>query len=347
MFFKKNQFFFFLFFIGHFVSGQTICGQIARVEACSAQKATVQTQPRVTIYVHGTTTKLGLKFLSKFCKEVSFGRQGVHHIDQLPECALLRKDAALLQQKDPERFDIEHFYTFGWSGQLSFKAREIAGKQLFGDLLALLKDYKNKYGVCPQIRIMTFSHGGNVALNMVKSLPFFPCESVYLELIIVACPVQKVTEKLIEHECISQSYVISSTRDLLQVVDFYKFENKRHFPERFFNNQKTNCCQIEVKINNRGLGHIDLMRSFMLHLPYALKTADSSLLRQPYSHREVLSDLVHGSCCSVIPCAIDDPCFRFYNVFNLPKVVRGIRKPEKISKKQKKKHHKKVNQSQG
>lgn len=335
MFFKKNHLFFFLF-IGHIVCGQIVC-----VEACSGTKATVQAQPHVTIYVHGTTTKFGLKFLSKFCKEVSFGQPGIHNINQLPECALLKKDAALLQQYDPERFDVEHFYTFGWSGQLSFKAREIAGKQLFDELLALLKNYKNKYGVCPQIRIMTFSHGGNVALNMAGHLPFLPCESVYLELIIVACPVQKVTEKLIEHECISQSYVISSTRDLLQVVDFYKFEKKRYFPERFFDTQKTNCCQIEVKINNRGLGHIDLMRSFMLHLPYVLKLADSSLLRQPYSHREVLDDLARGSCCSVTACSIEDPCFRFYNVFNLPQVIRGIRKPEKISKKHRIKHHKK------
>ena len=39
----------------------------------------------ITIYVHGTTTKVGLKLLSKFCKDVTFGKSGVHHFNQLPE----------------------------------------------------------------------------------------------------------------------------------------------------------------------------------------------------------------------------------------------------------------------
>ncbi|HSW76206.1 MAG TPA: hypothetical protein VLG50_04140, partial [Candidatus Saccharimonadales bacterium] len=322
MFFKKNQFTCLLLFIGHI-----LCGQIFSVNKI------VPVQQHVTIYVHGTTTKLGLKFLSTFCKEVSFGQPGIHHIDQLPQCALLRNDAALLAQQDPERFDVDHFYTFGWSGQLSFNAREIAGKELFEQLRALLKDYKNKYGLYPQVRLLTFSHGGNVALNMVKHLPFFSDEKVYLELIIVACPVQKITEKLIEHDCISQSYVISSTRDLLQVVDFYKHEKKRYFPERFFDTKKTNCCQIEVKINNRGIGHIDLMRSFMLHIPITLKKADSWLLRQPYLYVKGLGDHEHMLDSGIISCEIQDPCFRFYNVFNLPQVIAGKRKPEKKIKK--------------
>jgi hypothetical protein len=228
----------------------------------------------ITIYVHGTTTKLGLKLLGKFCKDVTFGAPGVHHFSQLPECSLLLKDAQALQNGDSKRFDLNHFYTFGWSGSLSFKEREKAGKHLYTDLIKLLEKHKFKYGKFPKVRIWTFSHGGNVALNMVKSLPFFDDQPVHLELLLVAVPVQKVTEKLIEHPCITQSYVISSTRDIMQVVDNYKFEKKRYFPKRFFDTTASNCCQIKVMINHRGLGHSDLLRSFTMHLSDALNFAD-------------------------------------------------------------------------
>ena len=83
----------------------------------------------ITIYVHGTTTKVGLKLLSKFCKDVTFGKPGVHHFNELSEISLLLKDAQTLQNGDAKRFDAAHFYTFGWSGSLSFKAREKAGKR--------------------------------------------------------------------------------------------------------------------------------------------------------------------------------------------------------------------------
>lgn len=292
----------------------------------SAHLKTLKAPDFVTIYVHGTTTKLGLKFLGRFFKDVAFGQPGLHHIDELPAQALLRKDALTLQEGDPKRFDAQHFYTFGWSGKLKFKAREKDGKALYEDIKKLLKDYKKQYGFYPKIRLLTFSHGGNVALHMAEHLPFFEGEHVHLELVLVAVPVQKVTEKLIEHPCIDQSYVISSTRDLLQVVDFYRYEKKQYFPCRFFETTKQNCCQIQVMINGRGLGHIDLMRSFMVHLPQALNYADK-LTKQKVC---LLPDLFTKPCYDdqpvLVTCEIEDPKFRFYNVFNLPQVVRGQRK---------------------
>ncbi len=260
----------------------------------------------ITIYVHGTITKVGLKLLSKFCKDITYGASGVHHFDCLPCNSLLLKDAQNLQNADGNRFCAKHFYTFGWSGALSFKAREIAGKELYDGVKELLQKYQNQYGKVPKVRIWTFSHGGNVALNMVKLLPFFDDKSVHLELLMVAVPVQKTTEKLIEHDLIAQSYVISSTRDIMQVVDRYKFEKKHYFPKRFFDTSKQNCHQIKVLVNNRGLGHADLLRSFTPHLPSVLNFADGK-----------------NGC---IDFCVYDSKFRFYNGFNLVPVVRGKQK---------------------
>lgn len=283
----------------------------------------------VTIYVHGTTTALGLKFLTNFFTDVSFGDQGLHHISKMCENAMLRKDIELLQELDPNRFCVDHFYTFGWSGKLKDKARKEAGKKLYDDLCILLKEYKKEYGFYPSVRLLTFSHGGNVALHMVKQLPFFVDQEIDLELVLVAVPVQKTTSQLIEHPCIGKSYVISSTRDLIQLVDFYTYENKRYFPQRFFDTKKSNCHQIEIEINNRGLGHIDLMRSFMIHLPSALSKADQLRTNQFYLNGKALD--LHACDCESdkIIYKVIDPQFRFYNVFNLEKVVRGKRKPLK------------------
>lgn len=281
----------------------------------------------VTVYVHGTTSAIGLKFIGRFCKDVAFGQPGVHHLNELPDNALLRADVDCLQKGAPDRFCSEHFYTFGWSGQLSFKARAQAGKDLFTGLKALLADYKCKYGFYPKLRIMTFSHGGNVALNMVQYLPFLVEQHVYLELLIIACPVQKVTEKLIEHDEIDHVYTIASSRDLLQVVDFYTYDKKRYFPDRFFHTSKLNCHQIKVSINDRGLGHLDLLRSFIVHLPYALNMADAFVMSQIgvlgdsvlYKDQEVDDPMV-------IDCSIQDDKFRFFKGLNLIHSVRGHRK---------------------
>jgi len=274
----------------------------------------------VTIYVHGTTTAVGLKFLGKFCKDVSFGAPGIHHVTDLPDNALLHQDIEKLQERDPLRFCSEHFYTFGWSGKLNFSARARDGKILYKELIKLLDSYKANYGFYPHVRLMTFSHGGNVALNMVKHLPFFKDEHIHLELLLIACPVQKTTEHLIEHEEIDQVYVISSGRDLLQVVDFYHHNNHGYFPDRFFHTKKSNCTQIRVQVNNRGLGHIDLMRSFMIHLPYVLNFADASVNDQICKQQGDVGDPF------VIECSIIDDKFRFFNGFNLVPVVRGQRK---------------------
>lgn len=277
----------------------------------------------ITIYVHGTTTKLGLNFLTKFYPEVSYGASGLHHINKMPHNALFRRDVDALCAADSNRFCRDHFYTFRWSGSLSFSAREIAGKELYDEVSILLQDYKEKYGYYPKIRIMTFSHGGNVALNMASHLPFFKEELVYLELLIIACPVQKVTEKFIEHPAINSIYTIYSTRDLLQVVDNYRFGNQRYFPKRFFKTAKKNCQQIKVLINQRGLGHLDLLRSFMVHLPDTLNKVDSFVLGKNCVSLEGLKLLNQAG---VFEVSISDDKFCFYQGYNLIPCVYGKRK---------------------
>ena len=288
----------------------------------------------VNVYVHGTQ-QFGSKMLPE---DIWYCEQGLHHISHLSDDSMMVKDAQLMhdyeqtwkariqndpivrrlssqsdrfeQKKNSLEFDIDHYYTFGWSGQLSFDAREQAGNALYQELKILLQKYKQEYAVYPKLRIITFSHGGNVALNMVKNLPYLDGEKVELDLVLIACPVQKVTEYLINNPFISGSYVIYSTWDLLQVADYYTYNGNTYFPNRTFDTKTTNCYQILVSVNNTSLSHIELCHAFMRHIPKVLQ-ATRRKDRLPWTFTKY---------------DIRDDGFVFYNVFNMLSVMRAERK---------------------
>lgn len=266
----------------------------------------------VNVYVHGTQ-QFGSKMLPE---DIWYCEQGLHHVSHLPDDSMMVKDAQVMhdygQRRNSLEFDIDHYYTYGWSGKLSFDAREQAGYNLYQELKLLLQKYKKEDFDYPKLRIITFSHGGNVALNMVKKLPFLDGENVELDLVFIACPVQKVTEYLINNPFVSMSYVIYSTCDLLQVADYYTYEGKTYFPNRTFtvNKDTRNCYQILVSVNNVPLSHIELCHAFMRHIPKVLQAT-------------LGKDRLPPTCTKH---DIKDDGFVFYNLFNMLSVLRAERK---------------------
>lgn len=59
----------------------------------------------------------------------------------------------------------EFYYTFGWSGLISQQRRRKEAIRFYNILIEEIEKYK-KEGITPKVRIITHSHGGNVALNM-------------------------------------------------------------------------------------------------------------------------------------------------------------------------------------
>lgn len=261
--------------------------------------------PSITIYVHGSQNATKL-----LPKDIWYCGQGLHHISKLPKASLFVQDALLLQKGNSNLFDFEHYYTFGWSGKVNFDVRKKAGYDLFEAVQSLLMKYADQYGHYPTVRIITNSHGGNIALHMVEHLPFFKGEKIALELIMLACPVQKVTETLINHSGITRSYVLYSTFDLIQKLDFYTYEGKRYFPARTFASTASNCSQILVKVNGKRLTHTDFCHSIMRHIPEIIDAADKAIQKELY-----LTEL-----------DIQDPGFIGYNGFNILSAMRGERK---------------------
>lgn len=237
-------------------------------------------QPVITIWVHGTKNTaqvLAIKPVRRFFDCLP----GLHHKDELSTDFHLRTLADTITQADPHNFNPDHFYIFGWSGKLCFKARRQAAEDLYADLVMLLDDYRSKMGKEPTLRIITHSHGGNVALLLAEIMDERQKEFFIDELILLACPVQDYTAHLTQHEAFKKIYSIYSSGDLFQVGDpqgAYA-ENKdtatSFFSRRHFTPFPT-IRHVMVTYNGRPSTHVEfILIRFAKLLPFALHAIDT------------------------------------------------------------------------
>ena len=217
----------------------------------------------ITIWIHGT------KLIPRPILHTIFhSPDGLVPASSLDTQFHLRTIADTLCAADPEKFSSEYMFLFGWSGQLAFQERKEAAKTLYSQIKPVIKSYEFKYKKRPKIRIITHSHGGNVALNLAK----IKDDSGFVidELILLACPVQETTAELIKDPIFKEVFVLYSSLDLLQIIDpqgLYSQNNncpllsKKRFPVG------KNITQVKMKMNGRALLHSDFIRikfAFML-----------------------------------------------------------------------------------
>lgn len=243
----------------------------------------LQPAPTITIWIHGTKATVNhipLDALKRFfdCK------QGLHPAHTLCKCHHHRQMAEILIAHDPVRFPAEHFYLFGWSGKLSYQEREDTAKILYNEIKALIARYKKEYWTTPKIRIITHSHGGNVALNLAKIKEVTDIEFIIEELILLACPVQVKTVPYIKDPVFKKIYSLYSTRDFIQILDPQEIINnmrEKRFPlfsQRTFPDQP-NLRQIVVKRKKRAISHAEfILEKFLTTLPTILNELDTASL---------------------------------------------------------------------
>ncbi len=226
--------------------------------------------PEVTIWIHGTTLTPKAVMPNFFHRKAGLNPAIIYE-----ERYHLRKIANAFDTQDQELFPLEHFYIFGWNGKLNFEERKKAAQELCYELMNLHDFYREKYDIAPRIRIITHSHGGNVALNLAK-VKEKNHDFVVSELIMLACPVQAETMHLVNDPLFKKVYSFYSESDLIQVIDpqgLYHntvpangLFSKRLFP------QYPQVHQIKTKLGNRGLAHIEfLMIKFLRHMPTIMK----------------------------------------------------------------------------
>jgi hypothetical protein len=153
-----------------------------------------------------------------------------------------------------------HYYTFGWSGLVSSARRYNEAHELY----MAIKTLHNKYPNSP-IRVVGYSHGGNLALNIAGvRMRSFPDDQFNIdELICIGTPVQKETADYIYNPIFKKIYHFYSRADCIQRLDCFslrRFFSQRRFESFAHTSLPKNLVQAEIKI-------FDTMRNVHKRVP--------------------------------------------------------------------------------
>ncbi|MCL4361622.1 alpha/beta hydrolase [Candidatus Dependentiae bacterium] len=227
----------------------------------------------ITIFIHGTLESFYSPYVHSFKLP-----PGLAQANDMPgKFSLSSRVPKILNKYHPEKYPLSDFYLFTWQGQLTFKDRKKAAQHLHN----LLNGYKGK------ITIITHSHGGNVALNLAHFSKENPENQLKIDkLILLACPVQKVTEKFAKSDVFEKVYSLYSTSDMFQILDpqgvykeskkirdkgeYVPFLSERRLP------RAPNTVQARIVLNKSNPKHINfLLCSFLKHLPDIIELLDT------------------------------------------------------------------------
>lgn len=162
-----------------------------------------------------------------------------------------------------------HYYTYGWTGLLSKKQRFLDAQTLYNLLGEEVAKFKAQ-GINPKIRVVGYSHGGNVCLNLAlarqedekesNTPPRLtvndgkesktPSQFTVNELVLLGMPVQHETDFLVCDPMFEKVYHIYSRGDRVQKLDFFSLN--RFFSRRVFQSRKgfklpDKLIQIQIK----------------------------------------------------------------------------------------------------
>lgn len=155
------------------------------------------------------------------------------------------------KQYYPTRTDL--YYTFGWSGLLSPTQRYHDSHELFLALEHLIETVKDEYKSSPKIRLVGYSHGGNVLLNLAAiKKDYYPTSLLQVEeLVLLGVPLVTETDFLVTDSMFKNTYHLFSEKDRIQCIDFFSFN--RLFSRKKFRSRKgfvlpNNLIQVNIKL---------------------------------------------------------------------------------------------------
>ncbi len=158
---------------------------------------------------------------------------------------------------------INHYYTFGWSGLLSRSARYCDAKIFYLELQKEINKFRGQ-GIEPKIRILGYSHGGKIILELASVLDKESVDqTVHIdETLFLGMPIECNDIYLINKPIFKKVYNIFSGGDRVQPLDFFscgQFFSDRAFKRRKDAEVADKVVQVEIKvIRKKGEGHIPL-----------------------------------------------------------------------------------------
>ena len=239
-------------------------------------------QKQITVLVGGTGTGYQTKIL-KFAMYCPRGMYKMTDANEYKMGNFYTSKYRILSQSHSDLFDKNHIYNFGWSGNLGFDLRDKEGELLAKAIEKLAVEYKDLYQEYPYFRVVTFSHGGNIALNLGKYFTLYD-QGVHIDLIMLAPPVQAATKDLVFSKSFTNIYHVFSDGDVVQRIDpqnLYapvKNDTTLIFSDRYFLSAPVNCKQARITIKGNPVGHLEVVHGLMSLVPYVIE--------QMQNHRE-------------------------------------------------------------
>jgi hypothetical protein len=255
--------------------------------SASQSSQSVESQPKqmwVTIFVHGI---ISIKPYLSLSNVVKFIQDKIAHTTYARTIELTRKDrffyqhhpmqelgllpinmhdthqgaaACAFAQTFDHMFDYtqqpvtNRYYTFGWSGLLSPRMRYLESKILYDQILATFGHELNGEKRL-KLRIVGYSHGGNVALQLAevyKTEQYTKNKKLTIdELVLIGLPVVSDTDYLVQSSLFKKIYHFYSYGDRVQRMDCFSLTrvlSNRVFKERANFKLPEKLVQINVRI---------------------------------------------------------------------------------------------------
>jgi hypothetical protein len=224
----------------------------------------------ITVWVHGTYPALKV-LRANWCpvRPKIYVENGLSLARNLPKKYYFYQLAQSLHDIDPKLYNLDNIYTYGWhSSNVSPKQRIKEGKKLYDAIQELLIQYHKKDKDI-KLRIVGFSHGGNVILNMITHLPFKDF-CVPLEVVLFGTPVQESTRDFINNPHVNKAYSFYSQGDWIQRIDIQRFHYNCPKGAPFLSGRvfkdTDKVQQVCLTIDGKKIGHAKY-RSFLKYLP--------------------------------------------------------------------------------
>lgn len=145
-----------------------------------------------------------------------------------------------------------YYYTYGWSGLLSPSIRLREAKEFYVALSHEIQRFRDQ-GIEPKIRIVGYSHGGNVVLGLAAGRQEGLSEYPFTidETILLGVPVQLDTDIFLNDPIFKKIYHFYSLSDRIQAIDCFSY--KRLFSRKIFTKRRgfelpDNLIQIELRL---------------------------------------------------------------------------------------------------
>lgn len=232
----------------------------------------------ITIFVHGTyPARKALQYsLARF---LVYCPDGLSLACNLPKNYHFYKLAQGCVDLNPQLYNMDQFYIFGWqSERVHDHVRAQAAANLVEELQTLVWQYYQKHHVVPKIRLLGFSHGGNVVLHTANFLPLFVYhQQIEIEVWIFGTPVQVANKHLVNSTHFSKVYSFYSQSDWLQCMDpqglrNFRFDYKHFWSDRMFD-EGSRCIQVDFTVNGKSISH-SYYRSVFKYFPSIQELAE-------------------------------------------------------------------------